>query len=136
MFCITDIDVTNLNDISFRFQSVNNRLAQVDDIIPGSQVDAASRKWHGNITIDVKFLGATSIYAQMINSADNTSENSKNEFKLTIIRKQRVIDHVFTGSVALLVSLLYINFGAALDLTVLRGLIVKPVVSGGKQNTF
>ncbi|XP_037824625.1 P3 protein-like [Lucilia sericata] len=127
---ITNIAVENLNYISFRFKSDNNDLARVDDIVMGTQVDRLKRSWHGNITIDVIFLGSTRINVEMSNSLDNTTELSKESFDLIIIRKQRVIDHVFTGSVILLVSLLYINFGAALDLHVLKGLITRPVSPG------
>ncbi|KAM7346719.1 P3 protein isoform 2-T2 [Cochliomyia hominivorax] len=96
----------------------------------GSQIDPITKSWHGNITIDVLFLGSTRIYVEMNNSVDKTTETSKEYFELIIIRKQRIIDHVFTGSVILLVSLLYINFGAALDMQVLKGLITRPVSPG------
>lgn len=95
----------------------------------GSQIDPIKKSWHGNISIDVLFLGSTKIYVEMNNTLDKSTEISKEYFDLIIIRKQRVIDHVFTGSVILLVSLLYINFGAALDVQVLKGLITRPVVS-------
>ena len=94
----------------------------------GSQIDLSTNSWHGNITIKVIFLGSVRINVEMRNKFDNTSELSSEDFKLIIIRKQRIIDHVFTGSVILLVSLLYINFGAALDMQVLKGLITRPVV--------
>nr|XP_013099514.1 unnamed protein product [Stomoxys calcitrans] len=124
---ITNISVANLNEVHFRFHSKNEHLAQVDDLVLGTEIDKNTHSWQGNITIDVKFLGFTQIQVQMINEKDNTTEIGKESLPLIIIRKKRVIDHVFTGSVALLVSLLYINFGAALDLTVLKGLIIKPV---------
>ncbi|XP_073833245.1 ileal sodium/bile acid cotransporter-like [Musca autumnalis] len=124
---ITNVKTANLNDVVFRFHSTNPDLAQVDDIVQGSQIDPVTQKWQGNITIRAIFLGFTQIRVHMINEKENVTEISKEAFPLIIIRKQRVIDHIFTGSVALLVSLLYINFGAALDVTVLRGLIVKPV---------
>lgn len=118
----------NLNDTTFHFQSENHNLAQSDEVVLGSQIDRRTRLWRGNVTIHVNFLGFTRFRVEMINEKDNTTELSKESFPLIIIRKPRIIDHIFTGSVALLVSLLYINFGAALDLSVLRGLITKPVV--------
>ncbi|XP_058977929.1 ileal sodium/bile acid cotransporter [Musca domestica] len=124
---ITNINAANLDDVVFRFHSDNSDLAQVDDVVQGSQIDPLTHTWQGNITIRTIFLGFTNIHVHMINEKENTTEISSESFPLIIIRKQRVIDHVFTGSVALLVSLLYINFGAALDMSVLKGLIVKPV---------
>lgn len=46
---------------------------------------------------------------------------------ITVIREQRVIDRVFTASVAILVSILYINFGCALDWTSFRSTLKKPI---------
>ncbi|XP_075156400.1 sodium/bile acid cotransporter 5-like [Haematobia irritans] len=124
---ISNIDVNNLNDIQFHFYSDDNRLAQIDYIIPGSQINPHSRTWRGIIGVNAILLGFTRIHAEMINTKENTKEISREFLPLIIIRKTRLIDHIFTGSVALFVSLLYINFGAALDLSVLRSLIIKPV---------
>lgn len=104
-------------------------MAQVDKIVFGSQIDPISRKWSGHIVIDNKLLGFARIFVEKVNDQDKSQEVSRESLPLIIIRKSRLIDHIFTGSVALLVSLLYINFGAALDLSVLRSLIIKPVVS-------
>lgn len=49
------------------------------------------------------------------------------ELPVTVIREERVIDKVFTASVAILVSILYINFGAALDLPTLKAIMVRPI---------
>ncbi|XP_073833246.1 ileal sodium/bile acid cotransporter-like [Musca autumnalis] len=124
---IRDVDVTHLNDISFHFYSENERLAVVNNAVSGSQIDVNSQRWKGSITVEVKLLGFTRIYAKMLNQKNNHVEISNESLALTIVRKPRLIDHIFTGSVALLVSLLYINFGAAMDLKVLKKLLLKPV---------
>lgn len=95
----------------------------MDHLIPADVINPTTHTWRGNITIDAFFLGSTKIYVRRVNS----SERAEDTLGLTIIRRMRVIDHIFTGSVALLVSLLYINFGAALDVTVLRGLLARPL---------
>lgn len=46
---------------------------------------------------------------------------------VTVIREQRVIDRVFTASVATLVSIIYINFGCALDWNSFRSTLKKPI---------
>lgn len=55
------------------------------------------------------------------------NETSQNMLSVTVIRAERVIDHIFTGSVAILVSLLYINFGAALNTSKLSEIVKKPI---------
>lgn len=46
---------------------------------------------------------------------------------VTVIREQRVIDRVFTASVATLVSIIYINFGCALDWNSFRLNLKRPI---------
>lgn len=46
---------------------------------------------------------------------------------ITVIRKKRVIDVAFTASVATLVSIIYINFGCALNWGELKTSLKKPI---------
>ena len=71
-------------------------------------------------------LGSTDIYVQSIQK-DNTTIQSDSPLHVIVVRENRIIDHIFTGTVALLVSVLYINFGAALDLTALKSIARKPI---------
>lgn len=48
------------------------------------------------------------------------------EVGVVVIRKQRIIDKVFTISVAALVTIIYINFGCALQWTNLWSIIKSP----------
>lgn len=43
------------------------------------------------------------------------------------LRKQRLIDRIFTGSTATLVAIIYINFGCVVQWAELRNLVRKPV---------
>lgn len=84
------------------------------------------KKWSGKFNITANFLGTTYIYIELEKS-NNEKEKSMEQLKLIITRQERIIDHIFTGSVALLVSLLYINFGAALDLEKMKGIFLRPI---------
>ncbi|XP_067639438.1 P3 protein isoform X2 [Eurosta solidaginis] len=108
---------------TFEVLSEIPHLASVEHRIPADVINSTTRSWRGNITINALFLGSTKAYVRRV----NTTERAAGTLDLTIIRKMRTIDYIFIGSVALLVSLLYINFGAALDLTVLRSLLRRPV---------
>lgn len=44
-----------------------------------------------------------------------------------MIRRERVIDHVFTGTVVILVSVLYINFGCAMDWGLCKRTLKRPI---------
>ena len=55
------------------------------------------------------------------------SEEGNDRLSVIVTRNKDVIDHIFIGSVALLVSILYINFGAALDLDIVKNILVRPI---------
>ncbi|XP_055389850.1 ileal sodium/bile acid cotransporter-like [Condylostylus longicornis] len=111
-----------LKGSKFRLKSEKTHISTV----PDEYIHLNGSSWEGYVLVKGVFLGKTKICVELILS-NNQSEISSNCQDIIVIRKMRIIDHVFTGSVALLVSLLYINFGAALDLSVLKGILKKPV---------
>lgn len=107
-------------------QSENSNLAHTESVIPIDAIDSNTGYWSGNITVKGIFLGQTRLFIELT-TTDNEIQTSIHQLTVTILRTLRPIDIAFTVSVALLVSLLYINFGAALDLSVLSGLLRRPV---------
>lgn len=104
--------------------SGNEMLATISKQIQPSEV--INGRWSGTFDVHGVFLGKTNAYVELV-QPNQTPERANEFLPLTIIRLNRAIDHAFTGSVAVLVSLLYINFGAALDVTKLKGIIKKPI---------
>lgn len=58
---------------------------------------------------------------------ENVTEQSVEFLNVTILRPQRLIDRLFTLSVIILVSILYINFGAALNLQTIKEIFTRPI---------
>lgn len=112
-------------EFEIQLLSENSGLARVNQTILGNEIDSDGN-WEGNFTIEGIFLGNTNVYVQRKNLLNETN-NFENKLPVTITREVRAIDHAFTGSIILLVSILYINFGAALDLTQLKGILRKPI---------
>lgn len=81
--------------------------------------------WTGQFNISGEFLGLAKIYANI--SANGKTETSNETLHVVIIREERLIDRIFTISVIVLVSILYINFGAALDLGKVKEILVRPI---------
>ncbi|XP_037025029.1 ileal sodium/bile acid cotransporter-like isoform X2 [Bradysia coprophila] len=104
--------------------SSDNQIAEVSKQIQISEINAG--RWSGSFDVHGVFLGSTSAFVELIRP-NVDPERADSRMSLTIIRESRAIDHAFTGSVIVLVALLYINFGAALDLTKLRGIITRPI---------
>ena len=83
--------------------------------------------WTGNFTLNALFLGNANVYVEIKKKDTNISERSDQVLPVTIIRPDAIINAIFTGSVATLVSILYINFGAALNLEKLKGIGKRPI---------
>lgn len=72
--------------------------------------------------------GRTKIFVEIKNAANVTERSEVGEsLDVTIIRPKRVIDRMFTYSVIILVSILYINFGAAINMSTIKDIMRKPV---------
>lgn len=57
-----------------------------------------------------------------------TGQVAESSLDVVVIRKKRLIDIIFSASVATLVSVLYINFGCAIDWGgELRNILKKPI---------
>ncbi|KAG5684229.1 hypothetical protein PVAND_013467 [Polypedilum vanderplanki] len=80
-----------------------------------------------NFDLFGEFLGQTRIFVEINTPEENLTERSNESLSVTILRPQRVIDKLFTYSVIVLVSILYINFGAALSLETLKEILRRPV---------
>ena len=98
-------------------------IAVVDKVIPLNEISAG--QWTGNFNIDAIFLGNAKVYVQI--EQNGSAERSSEQLPIIIIREERFIDKLFVISVASLVSILYINFGAALDLSKIRGIFTRPI---------
>uniref|UniRef100_A0A336MKF8 CSON002840 protein n=1 Tax=Culicoides sonorensis TaxID=179676 RepID=A0A336MKF8_CULSO len=86
------------------------------------EIKVLQNTWNGNLTVRGVFLGQSEVYVKLKLPGRNETQKAKE-----VLDVVRIIDHIFTGTVALLVSILYINFGAALDLDKVKGILVKPI---------
>ncbi|KYN19941.1 Solute carrier family 10 member 6, partial [Trachymyrmex cornetzi] len=78
----------------------------------------------GIFNITGVFLGRTTLTFTV---TEMTIKEDREVAVITVIREERIIDTVFTASVAILVSILYINFGCAIDWNVCRNTLRRPI---------
>ncbi|XP_018341225.1 PREDICTED: ileal sodium/bile acid cotransporter-like isoform X3 [Trachymyrmex septentrionalis] len=78
----------------------------------------------GIFNITGVFLGRTTLTFTMM---EREIKEDQEVAVITVIREERTIDSVFTASVAILVSILYINFGCAIDWNVCRSTLRRPI---------
>uniref|UniRef100_A0A7G3AQQ7 Putative na+-bile acid cotransporter n=1 Tax=Lutzomyia longipalpis TaxID=7200 RepID=A0A7G3AQQ7_LUTLO len=121
------LDLAGLDDGSVTevvLKTADTIVADVQKVIPASEISGGT--WSGYFNVSGVFLGKTDLYAE-ITTMNNQKEQSEERLSVTVIREQRVIDKVFTYTVAILVAILYVNFGAALDLKLLKTIVTCPV---------
>lgn len=101
----------------------DNDILEVNRQIPLTEIK--NGQWSGQFNVSAAFLGRAQVYVHIVRNG-NVSQSSES-LAVVIIREERLIDTLFTISVATLVSILYINFGAALDLQKVRAAFVRPI---------
>lgn len=106
----------------------DSELLNVAGIIPVDEIDK-NDTWHGNVTISAIFIGRANVFVRVKYAGDRI-EDSPTKLPVIIIRRERIIDTIFIVSVASLMTILYVNFGAALDIQKVKGVIFRPVGPG------
>ncbi|XP_026754122.2 sodium-dependent organic anion transporter-like [Galleria mellonella] len=87
-----------------------------------------SSNWQGKVRVNGKFIGRTNVTVHAIrNGASNPVQGN---LQVTVIRPVRVIDTIFTSSVATLVSIIFINFGCAMHWPTVKEVLKKPIGPG------
>lgn len=125
------LTITNLNKQFLLAQNgkvhiaSGSNLLSVSGLIPVDEIDD-SNTWTGNVTLDAIFIGRANVFVRVLH-AGNGIKDSSSRLPVIIVRENRIIDKIFIGSVISLTAILYINFGAALDLQKVRGALARPI---------
>jgi sodium/bile acid cotransporter 3/5 len=86
-----------------------------------------SGAWSSAFNITGNFLGYANVHLQLRNNRDQTLLSSSNSVSVKVVRIEGVVDKLFTYSVAVLVSVIYINFGCALDWSAFKKTVRRPI---------
>lgn len=106
----------------FIFVSDFEKLASVNQNVSSEEFnDQKGRIWKGVLDIQCHLLGMSEIHVM------HDGVKSHNKLPVIIMKEMKLIDKLFSGVVALVITFLYINFGAALDFEVLRDILKKPI---------
>lgn len=92
--------------------------------IQGEEIVINNVTQSGSFNLQGNFLGYTIISCRDLTSEERVSED---ELDVTCLRKQRVVDRIFTASTAVLVAVIYVNFGCAVNWGDLKNLIKRPI---------
>ncbi|XP_053619540.1 uncharacterized sodium-dependent transporter YocS-like [Plodia interpunctella] len=89
------------------------------------QVTEAGNEWGGRVRVKGNFLGRTDLHVEANRGGQTYPVN--NTLPIIVTRPVRVIDTVFTSSVATFVSLIFINFGCAMHWPTVKEVVKRPI---------
>ncbi|KAF5282350.1 hypothetical protein FQR65_LT14339 [Abscondita terminalis] len=95
-----------------------------DEIITLENKGESNWLSNGSFGLTGEFLGKTVV---VVTVKDSNGMLTQTQFDVKVVRPKRVIDTIFTSTVATLVSIIYINFGCALNWSEVRKTVKKPV---------
>lgn len=140
---LTNEIIERINDRSFvSLATENSQVANVEGHDDIEFVQRSDGSWETSFEINGIFLGKnifsrflTLKTVKLINSLKGASriflvigtERSNSAVDVTVLRLQRIVDTIFAVSIIILLGILFINFGAAIDMTVMKSIVVKPV---------
>lgn len=117
------IYINSTNPINFTAVSTSTDIATVDSMI--KKQDNNPQIWDGVLHITGVFLGTAEVKLHFIQ--DKKIADSKDILSIVVMRYERTIDKIFTSSIIILVSILYINFGCAMDWKLCKKTLKKPI---------
>jgi len=111
----------NIASLSYQeYEQHQEIVLNVDNL--GFDKDATN--WEVFFNISGHFLGVTKVQAEIKNKDQVLAKESMN---VEVVRKKTIQSKVFSYSVAILVSLAYINMGCALDIDVVKKTLKRPI---------
>lgn len=127
---IVNLTISNLDENDVNASNSTIRIVSESDILHVPMEVSVKKTenglWRATFSANAIFIGKTSMHVELIGKPDSEPAQSDN-LDVVITRAERLIDKLFIISVATLVSILYINFGAALDLKKVKHVLRRPI---------
>lgn len=120
------IDLSNINNTSvLRIISLDENIARVHHPLQLSQVPNNATLWQGKFNVSGHFIGSTRFYVE-INTRASSVQKSTEYAKVIVIRPRNSLDTIFQITIFVVTTLLYVSFGAAVDLHQLGAMFKSP----------
>ncbi|GBN45436.1 Sodium/bile acid cotransporter [Araneus ventricosus] len=119
-FSVSDNSFNEPNEVIYKAISKDHNIIVINN---GTYFDYNHN--NGSFLVRALFLGKTSI--RVVQEVNGTTKAVSQPLEVSVVRRVKAISRAFTASVATLVSLNYINMGCALDLSVVKAVLKKPI---------
>ncbi|XP_073827972.1 hepatic sodium/bile acid cotransporter-like [Musca autumnalis] len=124
---IDNIDPTWGSNYEFHILPMDMEVLRMShNVISGKDLKAGQTSWKGNFTIEGLFLGYSPVYVQL-RRPNEEPETALETLDVIVLRNVGKMDVAFKFLVGTFVMLLYVNFGAVLELDALKGILLKPI---------
>ena len=136
---LIDFQIANLDDfgdggsLEVQVTSSHPDIAQVHQMGKYAVADfTPNTNWSGSFNITAKFLGYTQLVVKLWSSGAVSNKSSEllaesEPAKVSVIRLARKVDKAFIYTVAILVSVAFINMGCLLDMDIVKATLKKPI---------
>ena len=121
-----DPNIATVNHNRANYSSVDQSILLDLNKIPAHENDG---NWTWTFNITANFLGFAKVHAKtlQVKSNEEKVEGKEKVLPVSVVRKKTIQSKLFAYSVAILVSLAYINMGCAMDLQVVKETLKKPI---------
>uniref|UniRef100_A0A1I8MXA3 Sodium Bile acid symporter family protein n=1 Tax=Musca domestica TaxID=7370 RepID=A0A1I8MXA3_MUSDO len=129
-FEIHNIDPSWSEDYEFHILTMDHDLLKLShNIFKLKDLQSENNVWKGNFTAEAIFLGRSEIYVELHlpSSEGQQMEMALETLEVIVLRRIGTMDFVFQVLVGCFVMILYVNFGAVLELDALKRILIKPI---------
>jgi sodium/bile acid cotransporter 3/5 len=133
-----EFQLGNMQDFDDRFlevevKSIHPEIASIQ-YVGNSNDFSPNTNWTGSFNLTAKFLGYSQIVVKLWGNISTNNQTKDRELvaqsqpgKVAVVRHPRAIDKAFIYTIAILVSVAFINMGCLLDLEIVKATLKKPI---------
>jgi len=133
-----EFQLTNMEDFDNRFlevevKSIHPEIASIQ-YVGNSNDFSPNTNWTSSFNLTAKFLGYSQIVVELWGNVSTNQQAKGRELvaqsgfgKVAVVRHPRTIDKAFIYTIAILVSVAFINMGCLLDLEIVKATLKKPI---------
>ncbi|XP_017472013.1 PREDICTED: solute carrier family 10 member 6 [Rhagoletis zephyria] len=124
---IFDVDLSTGNDFHFEVNSDNPKWVHVEKRIERAEFAGNPASWQGEVPVLTRHFGFTHLYVTLHPSNGDAVERSPGDVTLTVARKERLDEKIFSYTASVLLLLMFLNLGGVLNLERLKAIVLRPV---------
>ncbi|XP_053948911.1 sodium-dependent organic anion transporter [Anastrepha ludens] len=125
---ISNVDLSTGIEFHFEVHADNPKLVLVEKRVELNELQGSPASWQGAVPVQTRRFGFTYLYVTLHpNTTGGIVERSPADLTLSVARKERLDEKIFSYTAASLLLLMFLNLGGVLDLQRLKEIFLRPV---------